>query len=100
MSVKSILNLAASYIQQGYTTEVCARDKDGEACDPCGSEAVSWCTYGALYRARTEFGFLHDDLAAAQVAIQKHTNTYISSWSDSAGQQVVVDTLIKLAETA
>jgi hypothetical protein len=52
--VKDVLNLAADYIDQGWTKGVSARTKDGKVTFASSDSAVSWCAIGAISRAANE----------------------------------------------
>jgi hypothetical protein len=68
-----VLNLAADYIDRGWTQGALARRKNGARADPNSPDAVSWCALGAIQRAQYDLKIplLASQYAAIELIVHK-----------------------------
>ena len=83
-----VLDLAALYIDRGWTQGSRARDAHGEPCEEFTMEAVCWCAFGAISAASHRLNVLQEIMNKALMGLVHKAGTWeIAAWNDRGGQR-------------
>lgn len=83
-----VLDLAATYIERGWTQGAGARDGLGEPCRSISEDAVEWCADGAIAIASFRLNVIKAITISATEAFMLANNLLdVPAWNDREGQR-------------